>query len=458
MNIVVFNGSPRRNADVSFSRVYVDYVKSRYPSHAFTEFHIAREIRALKKKEREYGELIDAVRTSDGILWQMPVYSALVPAQVKEFLELVFADPEAMAAFKGKYAAMITTSIQFLDNWANNYIQAICEDLDVRFTGTFTGTFHPIVNDEYRRSLGEFLDRLFLAIEHESHPPRQFSPVKGDIAVFSPRPAAAREKTSQYRVTVIADLPQGTSNLAGMLDVVSGALSAEPDVVNLADTDYPGCHSCIQCAHSFTCCRADGFQAMHDDKVRTADALIFAGEIRDRYLSARIKTFLDREFYLNHIPFLKGKPVGVIVSGPLSQNALVRESLQSMLEARGAYIAGIVSDDIGSSSEIQQSLEWLAEAIERQIETAATVPRGFYGNAGARIFRDFVYLAKFPFVADHRHFADLNLYGTFPQKRLKVRFLTHLLQLKARWTGFPKTLEGYQQDRAANFRKMLIGE
>jgi hypothetical protein len=117
-----------------------------------------------------------------------------------------------------------------------------------------------------------------------------------------------------------------------------------------------------------------------------------------------------------------------------------------------------VSDDIGGSEEIQDGLEWMAEAIHRQLETGVPAPLGFYGNASARIFRDFVYLAKFPFIAGYKRYTDMNLFRTFPQKKYKVRFLTQLLRWKTRWVGFSKTLKDYNLTRAASFRKLLKGE
>ncbi len=399
---------------------------------------------------------MDAVRGCDGVLFQMPVYSALVPSQVKAFIEMVFGDPDARAAFDGKYAAAVTTSIQLFDNFARDYLQAVCEDLNVSFTGGFAATFYPIITDEYRRSLSEFLERLFFAIEYKRRPPRSYAPVTDDVPPFEPLPVSRKAASSGRRVTVVADLSGETGSLKSMIEVVSETLGAEVTVVDLGETDYGGCRCCIRCGVGLTCCLKDGFQQMHEETVLTADAVIIAGKITDRYLSARIKNFFDREFYLNHVPFLKGKPVGLLVSGPLKRHPAIREALLGILELRGVHVAGVVSDD-AERTEVQEGLLWLAEALNRQMAVGATAPLGFYGKASAVMFRDFVYMAKFPFVADHDVYLRQGLFRSFPQKRYKVRFLTRVLRLLMRLRGFPATLRSYNLSRAANFRASLNG-
>jgi multimeric flavodoxin WrbA len=455
MRLVVFNGSPRQNPDMSCSKTYIDYVASKYPEHTFVELFIARDIREIQKKTEAYLEVLDAVRECDGILFQMPVYSALVPSQVKAFIELLFEDSRAAEAFDGKYAAMITTSIQLFDNFACNYIQAVCEDLNVSFTGAFSATFYPIVDDEYRKSFSEFIERLFFAIEHQCRPPRLYSKVVDTIPTFKALSMESRETASARRVAVVTDLAGETEGLQGMIRVLSQALDAEVTVVDLAETDYGGCRCCIQCGATFTCCLNDGFQEMHEKKVRSADAIVIAGKIKDRYLTARIKNFFDREFYLNHVPFLKGTPVGLLVSGPLKQNPPIRESLLAILELRGAHVAGVVSDDAKSAEEIQGGLLWLAQTLNRQMEIAAAAPAGFYGKAAGMFFRDFVYIAKYPFMADYRVYREQDLFRSFPQKRYKVRFLTGVLRLMTRLRGFSKTLRSYKLSRAKKFRAHL---
>ena len=45
-----------------------------------------------------------------------------------------------------------------------------------------------------------------------------------------------------------------------------------------------------------------GYIEFYNAKVRQADILVFAGAIRDRYLSSTWKTFFDRSFFNTHTP------------------------------------------------------------------------------------------------------------------------------------------------------------
>jgi multimeric flavodoxin WrbA len=460
MKIAIFNGSPRIDTQISFSKAYVDYIKKRYPNHEFVEFHIARDIKEFRKGEAAYRALVDTVSDCRGILWQMPVYSALVPAQVKELIELLFDDAEATAAFKGKYSAMISTSLQLFDNWAEDYIQGVCEDLDILFTGAFSGTFYPIIDDKYKISLNGFLDRFMGSIENHVYPPRLFLKERHQPSKLLPFP----EKTSEHfenrqfarRVTIVTDTKSTSENLVAMIDTVSKALDAAVKILDLAQTDYDGCSCCMHCGVDFQCLRKDDFQTMHSNYILEADAVIYAGSVKDHYLSYRFKYFFDREFYLNHTPFLGGKPVALIVSGPANAGRPVLESLKSILSLRGGRIVGISSDDVGSAEEIRNGLEWIAKSICSQIDLNAPMPLGFYGAAAARIFRDFVYIAKFPFVKDYKIYNEKRLFKTFPQKRYKVRFLGFLFQMMSLFLGFSKTLKKWHLIRSQKFRDKLF--
>jgi len=85
-------------------------------------------------------------------------------------------------------------------------------------------------------------------------------------------------------------------------------------------------------------------------KIKAADILVWAGEIRDRYLSAKWKTFFDRSFFNGHAPSLAGKQFGFIISGPLSQIPNLRQILEAYVEMQQANPAGFVTDESGDPS------------------------------------------------------------------------------------------------------------
>ena len=113
MKICVLNGSPKGAESVTMQ--YVRFIGLAYPSHTFVLEHVGQRIAAIEADEREFSRVIAAVTAADAVLFATPVYFMLVPAQMKRFIELVFLR-NAASAFSGKYAAALTTSINFFDH------------------------------------------------------------------------------------------------------------------------------------------------------------------------------------------------------------------------------------------------------------------------------------------------------------------------------------------------------
>ena len=89
----------------------------------------------------------------------------------------------------------------------------------------------------------------------------------------------------------------------------------------------------------------DGYIEFYRSTVMTADVLVYAGRMVDRYLSARWKMFFDRIFFNTHTPVLVGKQIALVVSGPLSQEPNLMEVFRGFFEFQGANLVGAVSDE-----------------------------------------------------------------------------------------------------------------
>jgi NAD(P)H-dependent FMN reductase len=135
MKIIVLNGSPK--GDLSVTMQYVKFIQKKYPQHEMEILNISSQIKKLEDDEKAFNAVIDDIRSSEGVIWGVPLYVCLVPSQYKRFIELI-SERNAGGAFTGKYAAVITTSIHFYDHTAHNYMRGICEDLGMRFAGSFS--------------------------------------------------------------------------------------------------------------------------------------------------------------------------------------------------------------------------------------------------------------------------------------------------------------------------------
>lgn len=99
MKIAVLNGSPK--GDLSVTLQYVHFIQKKFPQHEWKVCHIGSRIKKIEKDRKVFQEIIDEVRSSDGVLWAFPLYYLLVPSQYKRFIELIW-EREVAEAFKNR--------------------------------------------------------------------------------------------------------------------------------------------------------------------------------------------------------------------------------------------------------------------------------------------------------------------------------------------------------------------
>ena len=175
MQVAVLNGSPK--GEMSVTMQYVRYLQKVFPEHKLKIHHISQRIKRLEQDEEVFSQIIDEVHSSDAVLWASPVYYWLVPAQYKRFIELIW-ERGVAKAFAGKYAASLTTSINFYDFTAHQYLQAISEDLDMRFVGPFSAYMYDLLEEANRDALRCFAEELFGAVQREAPTARRYPPTR----------------------------------------------------------------------------------------------------------------------------------------------------------------------------------------------------------------------------------------------------------------------------------------
>lgn len=415
MKITVLSGSPK--GDLSITLQYVKLIQKKTPQHTFKVHHVSQNIQRIERDRQVFLSIIDDILTSDGILWSFPVYVFLIPSQYKHFIELIW-EKGAQSAFKDKYAASISTSIHFYDHAAHDYISAICDDLDMRFMGSFSADMDDIFIEQMRARLLTFARGFFEAIENslpsaKSHPALIHSK-------FNYRPRKTKEKIDTYgkKVILVTDTENDQSNLAKMAQKFKDSLRQDIEVFNLHHINMSdGCLGCLQCAFDNICIYRDKDEFIDFfNKLRNADITIHAGTIKDRFLSARTKTFWDRSFFNGHIPAQAGKQIGFIISGPLAQIPNLRQVLEAMAELQRANLVGIVTDECENSSHLDLLLHNLANKCVQLSVQNYIRPQTFLGVGGHKLLRDFIWArGRFPFIADYKYYRKHGMFD-FPQK------------------------------------------
>ena len=339
------------------------------------------------------------------------------------------------------YTAFLSTSIHFFDHSAHNYIHAVCDDLNMRYTGSFSADMYDLRRSSKREALRLFAENFFNAIEESETTWRRFAPLNLRDFEYTPENTKNKINSDTKKILIVTDSGSNQNNLEKMVQKFKASFSSEVELVNLNDLDIKGaCLGCIHCGYDNKCVYdgKDDFIEFYNKKIKGAHILVWAGAIKDRYLSAKWKTFFDRSFFNGHAPSLSGKQIGFIISGPLSQNANLRQILEAYIEVQQANCAGFVTDEYGDSAYIDSLLENLGRRMVRFAEGGYTAPSTFLGVGGHKIFRDDIWgRLRFPFYADHKSYKKMDFYD-FPQKKRRMRIVNAIMLFLSRSPAFRK--------------------
>lgn len=439
MKFIVLNGSPK--GDISVTMQYVHYIERHYKEHKFNIINISEKINKIEKDEKFFKEIIDEVASSDGVIWAFPLYYCLVASQYKRFIELIY-ERKVSATFKGKYASILATSIHFSDHTAINYINAVCDDLDMNFVDYFSPHMHDLTKEHERKSLLNFAENYFDAAKKKTATFKNYNPIEYSPIQYKAESSHEKIDTLGKKIIIVTDSLEN-KNLAGMIEQFRSNFSKPIELVKLQDIDINGgCLGCLRCGYDYHCAYEgkDGYKDFYNNKLKSADIIIFAGEIKDRYLSATWKKFFDRSFFNTHTPTLSGKQFGFIIAGALKQLPNLKEILDIYLQWQNSNLAGFVTDESESSKEIDEQLYALANKLVRFAELNYSKPITYLGLGGKKIFRDEIWgPIRFPFVADHKAYKKMGVYD-FPQKNLKSRIMNLVLMIMVKIPSLRKEI------------------
>lgn len=428
MKIAVLNGSPKGRISVTVQ--YVRFLQQKFPEWEFRFFDVALKIKKLEEDNQAFQEIIGEISAAAGVLWAFPLYYFLVCSQYKRFIELIF-ERDAAAAFYGKPAAVLTTSINFFDHTAHNYINAICDDLEMKYVGSYSAEMNDLHKSKERQRLATF-GQLFIQAVNDGGPTiRNNRPLTAPVAIYNPAGTTPVDANGK-KVLIVVDDSDKSSNLRKMVEYLQTSFTPAAEVVQLKDIDIKGgCLGCLQCGFDNVCVYQgkDGFVDFFNRQMKTADILFFAGAVHDRFLSSLWKCFFDRSFFNGHIPALENKQIGFVISGPLSQIQNMREILVAYVGMQRSNLVGFASDDMGSSTEIDAALRSVASRSVAHSKRGYIQPPTFYQVGGHKIFRDAVWgRLRVVFQADHNYYKERGFYD-FPQKNTKWRLINGSLLL-----------------------------
>ncbi|MBU2510048.1 NAD(P)H-dependent oxidoreductase [bacterium] len=437
MKIVILNGSPK--GELSITLQYVHYLEIQFPQHQFQVFHVAERIKVLEKNKTEFNTVVEAVRNSDAVLWSFGLWVLLVSAQYIRFIELIY-ERGVDDIFAGKYSAALSTSINYFDHTAHNYMRAVCEDLKMRFVDGISFDMMDLTKENKRLNLITFFQTLINSIERGSRTSTLFERPSENQFTYQPASSDPTVDQRGKKILLLTDESDKDANLAKMTSRFSELFLQDINIIDLSDIDIRGaCLGCMKCGYNYQCQYKDGFSNFYNDTVRNADIIVIAGQIKNRFLSSKWKTFFDRAFFWNHTPSLENKQIAYLVSGSIRQNQNLVQFFEASVTARqNANLVDIISDESGDSGIIDDQLANLAQRLVFFSQVGHIKPQNFLAIGGHKIFRDNVWgRLRGIWQADHRFYKRSGYYD-FPQKYWLKRIQSAILITLTAIPGFRK--------------------
>ncbi len=178
-------------------------------------------------------------------------------------------------------------------------MHGICDDLEMHFVDAYSAAMRDLFDEEKQHSLLLFAQNLFTMIQQAAPTIRQYSPLTPHSFEYTPGEIQQTLDVRGKKVLIITDAEHEQSNEWNMVERMKRLLTGQVNVVNLNALDMKGgCLGCLRCGYDYTCVweGKDDFIEFYKTQVQQADILIFAGTIKDRFLSSRWKTFLTGVF------------------------------------------------------------------------------------------------------------------------------------------------------------------
>jgi multimeric flavodoxin WrbA len=353
MKIIILNGSPKFEKSVTMQSIR--YLEQNYKKHEFKYIHIIKETKFYEEDIEKLKSLCREIQEADAVIWAFPLYHALVHSQYKRFIELIFKN-KLESYFSNKYTSVFSTSIHYADIHAHNYIRAICEDLGMNYVEYLSHEMQDLTKENRRRELKLFFENLLDFADEGLATSKLYNSVSKSPLEYKSGVTDKFIDTTK-RIIIITDAVKEDININEMIDKYKSYIKSSVEVLNLNDVDIKGgCLGCCKCAAENKCVYddKDSYREFLDYIINNTDIIIFAGTIKDRYLSSRFKLYYDRSFCYNHIPILKGKHIGYIISGKLSENQNLRQILE--FHTQGSNLIGFVTDEAEDNAVIDNQI------------------------------------------------------------------------------------------------------
>ena len=415
MKIAIINGSPKGQNSITLQSV--KYLEKLYPSHEFRELDAGQIIRAL---ERDFSRAEELLAWCDAMIFSFPVYTFIAPAQLHRFVELMF---EREVKVQGKFATSITTSKHFYDVTAHKYVEENALDLGLKYVKGHSADMDDLTKPAGREELCKFFDYFTWCVENDLHEEKKVNTVPYEAVPATPVEGAENSGKSGD-VVIITDCTDEDSSLHKMIERFRAVFPYKTRIFNIAEFPFQGgCLGCFNCAVSGKCIYKDNFDTTLRESIQTADAIVYAFDVKYHSFGSRLKMYNDRNFCNGHRTVTVGMPIGYLVSGAYEREENLRMIVEGRAEVGRNFLAGVATDERDTDIRIDEMAKKLAYALDNKL----IVAQNFLGVGGMKIFRDLIYQMRGMMRADHKFYKKGGYYNDFPQKHWPQSLLMYLV-------------------------------
>jgi multimeric flavodoxin WrbA len=446
MNLIVLSGSPKKDDSVTLQSI--KYLELKNPAHTFDYVHIISQVKEFEQDPSALQGLCEKVQKADVVLWAFPLYHLLVPAHYKRFIEMIF-EYGFESYFTNKYTAVYTTSVKYADNNAHEYMHGICDDLKMNWIDVLSHHMDDLPNQARQQDLLTFFHEIEMFVKDGLTCLPRYTPLKKSQFKYLAGGSGPRVTTDK-KIIVITDASEEQNNVNEMVRQLQYTAVNGVEVKNLRDVSIKGyCMGCCRCGYDNTCIYRDGYRAFLDYVIEKADIIIYAGEIKDRYLSSLFKLYHDRSFTFNHVPHFEGKQFGYMIAGNISNLPNLSQIFEHYHQET-SNLAGIVSDEPENSSVIDASIYALLKTTVFFSESGYMRPSNFLGVGGKSVFVEMTKgFTGAIFLADYRYYKKRNWLSD--QTTLKTKIQSALMR-------YFMTKKGFRSEVHQNMTKHMISE
>lgn len=429
MKIGVLSGSPKKKYSVTLQSVL--YLQKRNIDDEFLITHVGHHEKRFEDSNM-LSELIGQLSGCDVILFCYPVYTFLATSQLHRFIELLKSHPKAKE-LSGKFVSQITTSKHFYDNTAHKFIEENCFDIGMKVIPGLAADMDDLLTKQGTKQLCDFDKRLKFNIYNDIY--KEPSVKKGDTVKINYQSALKPTlKTEDKRAVIVSSCAQSDNTLRSMIEAFKSALPYHVDEFNLTEFKFSGgCLGCFKCAASGNCIYKDGFEDLLRDDILSADAIIYAGKIKDHSMGWQMKRFHDRQFCNGHRVLTNGKAVGYILDGKLSTERNLKDVIEARSDVGDMVFCGAAVSESADNQTIDNEINKLAKSVAFVLGEEIATPQSYLGVGGMKVFRDLIFTMQGFMKADHKHYKKHGAYD-FPYKRmgfiLKMKLIGFLMRSK----------------------------